>query len=195
MKRFALMIAPLPLLAFVDLGTMGSTHAVTEPDMMAQFRAGLSKVTPEKVRRKAMRSIERAKSVSANIPGCIQERHIAREYLYTFQRDLKAYDGTILYQAGQTVPVNTKVKKSMCIVDGRTPQALEASIAAVTQKGRCDKTMIAGGSLDLIQGRSELGGTYPYQAMLSDALHATCYPVRIELEGNEIRYDEFGVAQ
>lgn len=179
------------MLALVDLGTMGTTHRVSEPDMLGQIRKGIGKISVDRMRRRAQKAIEASKTVPAGIPACVEEKHIAKEYLYTFTHDIKGYDGTILYQAGQTVPVNTKMKKSLCIVDGRNARQLKASIESVTQEGACDKTMIAGGDVDLIAGEQRLGGTYPFMPLLSEAVYAPCYPVRIELEGTEIRYDTY----
>jgi len=189
-----LLLLPLPLLALVNLGEMGTTYPITEKDISVAYKEGMKKLDFHAMRQSAINSIEAAKTVSADIPACVQSKSYDHPYLFTYTRDITDIEGKVLHRKGETVTVESKAPRTLCIVDGRTPDALDASLKLVTAQGKCDKTMIAGGSVDLLLQRG-VPESYPYSPSLAQALGASCYPARITVKGTEIYFGEYGVAK
>lgn len=190
MLRFALLL-PLPLLAYVDLGMMGKSYTPSEPDILTRFEQKIASIDTKKLRQRAIEQIEAAKTAEADVPRCMQSRSYDRPYEVTLRQDIHSETGEILHRRGETVPMTSRYKATLCIVDAATPEALEASARSVTQSGKCDKTLVAGGSIDLAQGMGGLGGVYPYSAVLADALGVECYPAKVTIEGNKLHFEEY----
>ena len=193
--KYLLALIPFSLFGVVNLGELGTSYDIAEPDIKAQLRQGIQNLDYKQLRRQALESINAVKNVSADIPACVEERHFDMANVYTYDRDITDIKGVVLFHKGEQTAIHTKRPSSLCIVDGTTPEALERSIKRVIQKGPCDKTMIAGGSVDLLARYQKIGKAYPYDPLLAKTLHAHCYPVRITLKEKRIYFDEFGGAQ
>jgi len=193
--RHLFAILPLPLFAVVNLGHMGPTFDIDETDIKTQLQRGIKGIDPEKVREQVLDSITHAKTVSPDIPACVEERHHDMPSIYMYSSDVTDIDGNILHRKGESVEIETKFRQVLCIVDGRTEEALQRSVEMVTKEGSCDKTMIAEGSVDMLPPSQSVGKVYPYHPLLTHSLGASCFPARITLKGTRIFFDEFGDAQ
>lgn len=190
--RLLFVLLPGALFALTDLGTMGKTYAPSEPDMLERFEKHIRSIDTDDLRKKAIGQVEAAKRVDADIPKCVASRTYEEPYAVTLRQDLRGPDGRI-HRRGERVALRAKLKKTLCVIDAGTPEALSASISAVTKEGSCDKTMVSGASVDTLYGTRGLGGIYPYNGVLAEALEVKCYPARVTVEGGTVRHFEYKI--
>jgi len=105
-----------------DLGTVGATYPVIEPDILAELKARVAGNLP--TREELLRRIRTYQPGNLRkLPRATENRKFLVDMTYTLDHDVKDHDGRILYPRGYTFnPLDyVSFPGGMVVIDGSDP--------------------------------------------------------------------------
>jgi len=199
----AVWLPSLPAAA-LDLGVIGPTYAIAEPDLLVELKAKLS----EKARTGELQALERA--ARQRIVAAIESpppvpRLMRSERARTFYFDPSVVtgepivdaDGRVLVAAGtRTNPLDiVSLSQPLLFFDARDAAQVRTAQALIERYGGKVKPILTAGSyLDLMR-RWRTRVYYDQQGVLTGKLGITEVPALVSQEGKRLRIDALAATQ
>lgn len=180
-----------------DVGTIGRTYPIAEPDLLADIEArARSAVASGRWERIAADARRRAIAYVESPPPVSGLRTVAEARTWFFDptmvlsQDIRDQNGGLMYAAGTRVnPLDVvTLAESLLLFDGRDPAQVELAEKLVRE--RPVKPVLVGGSfLDLMRrwGRPVY---YDQNGRIADRFHLTAVPALLTQDGNLMRIQE-----
>jgi len=114
----------------VDFGVKGELFDIKEKNGNVLIKEKLSKLDYKKLEKELAKEVESMKTSHLPIKTSMADFDETAIDVYRTNRDIKNYDGTMMYRKGDVIPtmIPHGIKKEMCFVDGKLSKEITTAI-------------------------------------------------------------------
>lgn len=185
-------------LAARDLGSMGSTYPITEPDMLdaiiaklkAKEASGELKRLQNEAEQRARRNIENPKPLP--IPKATAARSHYFDPSVTVPENIVDDGGNVVVAAGTTRnPLDVvSMVSDLLFIDARDPRQVAFARRYMDASQKPVKTILTGGSFIKLMNEWKVPVYYDQDGSLTRKLGIAAVPSRVTQDGRMLRIDE-----
>lgn len=178
-----------------DLGVVGETYPVVEPDILAELRQKAAQTDLNKDRKKILKQIKNFQPADLhNLPRATANLAKMVDMTYTLDRDLIDQDGRVIYPRGYTFnPLDyVTVPGGMVIIDGDDPDQLNWFKNSPYFENHQARLLISGGhAFGLIEKLQR--PVFYLTDDIAKRLQLSAVPSLVFQQGNKMQVHEFKV--
>lgn len=165
------------LFAWEDLGVIGSTYLIQEPDLNKQLKSGIKDMNRSKIAASMRHSLRESMQGNAAIQRCSRSRIFQEEVpvrVTHYGVDLQPYTPQMKHPK--------RAKHAICFIDGRDAMLIKKS-SSYEKIASCDKIVVANYPFKQLASLFPASKLYPSTPQLIDLFHVQCQPARIDSDG------------
>lgn len=178
-----------------DLGTVGETYPVVEPDIVAQLRERAIQKSPEEQHRLIERMKKYQPADIHHLPRATKDKITLIDMTYTLDHDLIDGEGEIIYPRGYTFNPLDYVPFSggLVIIDGNDPRQVGWFTRSPYAKNHQARLLITGGyAYELVEQLQR--SVFYLTDEIAKRLHLTAVPTVIVRKGDKLQVREFFIS-
>ncbi len=174
-----------------NLGTVGTTYPVIEPDVVMQLKERAIHKSIEEQRRLLGQLKKYQPGDMHPLPRATANRSFPVDMTYTLEHDLRDGEGKIIYPKGFTFnPLDyVPFSEGLVIIDGDDPEQVEWFIHSPYARNHRARLLITGGYAYELS-RQLQRAVYYLTDVMAKRLHLTAVPAVVIREGNRLSVRE-----
>lgn len=189
----ALFLAAPALATVKDLGTVGRTYSVVEPDPLAEIQQ-----TSERIKQIQGKLVDRIKNYHPTnlqpLPRATTDRTFLVDMTYTLDQDLTDSDGKVIYPKGYTFnPLDyIALPGGLVVIDGNDPDQIKWFEASQYCKNHQARLLLANGQAAGLTEKFKRP-TFYLTDDIAKRLHLDAVPSVVIQKGHKVQVSEFYV--
>jgi hypothetical protein len=182
MLKKILLLTPLLLFSFEDLGIQGKLYNIKEQSLKAMFKPIFEK-NKDKIKPMIIKAYNKAFTKYSTLPKSTKDTNIT-----TIDYSIVPYDiinpynhNQILYKKGtlMTVPLPKGIKQSFCVLDGSWNKKIVDEV--LKECGKCSFYLVSNVDIRKFVKKYKLREVYPYSKNLAQRFGVTSLPNKVIL--------------
>ena len=175
----------------INLGTVGTTYPVIEPDVAEQLKErAIHRSTSEQ--RQLLGQLQKYQPANIHsLPRATADRNFPVDMTYTLEHDLRDGEGKIIYPKGFTFnPLDyVPFSEGLVIIDGDDPEQVEWFRKSPYARNHRARLLITGGYAYELSRKLQRS-VYYLTDVMAERLHLIAVPAVVVREGNRLRVRE-----
>lgn len=190
----ALFLATPALATVKDLGTVGRTYPVVEPDGLAEIQQPSERMKEFQEEMLAERVKNYQPADLHPLPRTTTEKTFLVDMTYTLDRDLSDADGKVIYPKGYTFnPLDyTTLSGALVVIDGNDPAQLKWFEASPYFKNHQARLLLSNGQVAALTKALQRSVFYLTED-IAKRLHLGAVPSVVIQKGHKVQVMEFSV--
>lgn len=195
MKLHLIFIFTATVMAYQDVGNIGTTYPIEEEDILDKISVGIEHLDRSEISKKLIISAKAAYRVDAPFTGCISEVDHAEVFTVESQGQY-SLSGEIIITPGTPIKPKMGADSTACVVDASNMRTFDASMEGFKKRNVfCDVLMVSGRGADEVASmRDNNSAIYPYSQNLGEVLNLRCLPSAVVIKKGIKRTVEFNAA-
>jgi conjugal transfer pilus assembly protein TraW len=200
MKKLFLIFSSLVLINAIadDLGTVGKTYPIAEPDMIDVIKNKAKMMVDngqwDKIKQQSIENAKNRINNPAPVAGISHtktERVIYYDPMFRVDEDIKDASGRVVAKAGYYNPLTFKpFPEELIFIDGADPVQVKWAVERFKGNTKKTKIVITSGSYISLDKKYKLWFYYDQNGKYTEKLGIKHVPATVNQEGKKIRINE-----